>query len=230
MYRVQKIMLVALAWLGSITLASGQLKFDALTQEMDASPEDEKILLKFSFANPTEEAVRVKGLESRCGCIKASSDRGVYAPGEKGTVEALFSLGSFIGTHQKVVYMTTEEPDDRRYKLTVTVNIPEVVTIEPKVSKWTEGGPMDEKVIDVRFIGDDPMHILNIISTRSQIVFRTEEVEAGRHYRISLKPETTEGALMGALKIETDSETAKYRRQLAFFTVSRERGRPVVRK
>ncbi len=71
------------------------------------------------------------------------------------------------------------------------------------------------------------MKIVEITSSRQQFVFRSEQVEEGRHYRIMLKPETTAEAIMGVLKIVTDSGVPKYQRQHAFFTVSRDRDRVV---
>lgn len=220
-----KVYLVGLAWVGLAGVSLAELKFDVVTKEVDALPEDTEIRIQFTFSNPTDEPIRVRDIESTCGCLKATTDRRLYGPGEEGVLDALFSLGSFVGTHQKVLYLMTEKPHLERYELKVTVNIPETVVIEPKVSKWTVGAPASEKTIDVKFVGDEPMRIVDIVSTRPQFTFRSEEVEAGRHYRILLKPATTEDSVMGALKIVTDSRTPKYQRQLAFFTVSRDRAR-----
>jgi|GEM_PF-174992 len=204
--------------------ASAQLlKFDSIHQEASAKAEDTHLDIKFSFTNPSDKPVRVKALDSTCGCIKAQSDRRVYAPGETGEIEAEFALGAFVGTHQKVVYLDTEAPDDHRYRLTVTVNIPEVVAIEPKVTKWAIGEEAKAKQVDIKFIGDEPMNILEIVATRPQFDVNHETVEAGRHYRVTLKPHSTADAIMGALKIVTDSKTPKYQRQLAFFSVTRVR-------
>ena len=206
--------------------ASAQLKFESIHQEASAKPEDTELMIKFPFSNPTGSPIRVASLESTCGCIKGSTDKRVYGPGEAGVVQALFSLGSFVGTHQKVVYLDTEKPDEQRYKLTVTVNIPEVVVIEPKLTKWTIGEEAAAKQIDVKFVGAEPMKITGLQSTRPQFEFSSETIEEGRHYRITLKPTTTAEPIMGALKISTDSKTPKYQGQFAFFNVARERRRP----
>ena len=48
-----------------------------------------------------------------------------------------------------------------------------------------------------------------------------EELEEGRKYRIKLTPVSTEAPMMGIVRIETDCEIEKHRRQLAFFSIKR---------
>ena len=212
-------------WLGLLLAGTvhGGLTFESTSQSADAKATDTELTVEYAFKNTSSEPVRIEEIDSTCGCIKASTDKRVYAPGESGVTEAVFSLGKFVGTHQKVIYVQTAEPDDVRHKLTVTVNIPEVVSIEPKVTKWPVGSAPEAKVIDVKFVGDEAMKVTEIRSTRPQFTFESETVEEGRHYRITLKPESTDVPIMGALKIVTDSKTPKYQSELAFFNVSRER-------
>ena len=200
------------------------LKFESQHQDADAKISDTELKIVFPFKNEGDKPVRVINLESTCGCIEATSSRTVYDPGQEGEVVALFELGTFIGTHQKIVYMDTAAPDDTRYRLTVTVNIPEVVSIEPKVSKWAVGDPLEEKVIEVKFLAEQPLKITAIETTRPQFSFEKETIEEGRHYRVTLKPSSTEAPIMGALKFVTDSDIPKYQRALAFFSVTRSRG------
>ena len=65
------------------------------------------------------------------------------------------------------------------------------------------------------------MKITSITTASDQVEFSWREIPPGREYEITLKPTTTAEILFGALKIETDSKTPKYRRQLAFFAVCR---------
>lgn len=205
-------------------LKAQSFKFESQHQEASATIEDTELKIVYAFKNEGDQPVTVTNISSTCGCIEASTNRTTYAPGQDGVVETIFALGTFIGTHQKIVYVDTAAPDAQRYRLTVTVNIPEVVSIEPKVAQWKVGEEATEKVVDIKFLAK-PLNITKIETTRPQFTFEKEVVEEGRHYRITLKPTSTEEPIMGALKLTTDSEIEKYQRAMAFFSVTRDRGR-----
>jgi len=213
-------------FLAVTSAASAQIKFEATHKDVSASAEAEKVTIKFPFKNIGDTPVRLTKLDSTCGCIKAETDRTVYAPGADGELEAHFTLGSLVGTHQKVVYVDTAKPHEKRHRLTITLTVPEVVTITPKVTKWVLGGEADERVVDIKMAGEKPMNVTLVQSTRDQVEFHPETIEPGRHYRVRIKPNNTGTAIMGALKIKTDSPIPKYQSQMAFFSISRSRPRP----
>ena len=65
------------------------------------------------------------------------------------------------------------------------------------------------------------MVIKGITATRENVEFSWKEITPGREYEVTVKPKTTGEVMLGALRIETDSNIPKYQRQLAFFSVYR---------
>lgn len=209
-----------IVWMSAVWTRA-ELVLDGSVVEVKPKPEDEVVEVAFTFRNMGEKPVTVLSLESGCSCLSSSLDARTYAPGASGTGKAEFKVSSFVGRHEKSVTVTTDDPAHPKWVIPFVLDVPAVVDIEPKTLQWWLGGEADEKTCVVRMLGEEPMRITGVTSTRENVTFKLEEVTPGREYRITVKPKSTEEVLMGALKIETDSKIAKYQRQLAFFSVFR---------
>jgi hypothetical protein len=110
--------------------------------------------------------------------------------------------------------MTTE-------RLTVELNVPAVIEIEPKIAKWPVGTEPVTKKVTVTMKHDDPIAIREVVSSRESVEVEVKEIEAGRHYELHLTPKTTESVQLGMLTIHTDCRIAKHQKKLAFFSIHR---------
>lgn len=208
-------------FLATAVMARADMVLDGSVVEVKSKPEDEVVEVAFTFRNQGDKAVTILGLESGCSCLSSSLDARTYAPGASGTGKAEFKVSSFVGRHEKSVTVTTDDPNQPRWEIPFVLDVPAVVSIEPKTLQWWLGGEADEKTCVVKILGEQPMRITGVTSTRENVAFQWEAVTEGREYRLKVKPNSTEEVLMGALKIETDSKIPKYQRQLAFFSVFR---------
>lgn len=189
--------------------------------ELKPKPEDESVTTDFVFYNKGTKPVKVLNIESACSCLSASLDKAVYAPGEKGTGKAEFKVSSFTGRHEKAVHIQTDDPSQSEWVVNFVLDVPEVIKIEPKTLQWWMGDEVDAKTTKVTMLGDAPLKIKGITSTRENVEYSVKEIKPGREYEITVKPKSTNEVMLGALKIETDSTIPKYQRQLAFFSVYR---------
>jgi hypothetical protein len=207
--------------LGLALPVSAGLVFDQDPLELRPKPEDEKVEASFTFTNKGNKAIKVTGLDSTCSCLEASLDKAVYAPGEKGTGKAVFKVSSFVGRHEKTLHLYTDDPAEPDKVLNVVLEVPEVVSIEPKLLEWVLGEEPKAKELTVKIIGEEPMKIKSVAATRENVTFETKEITPGREYRITVKPSKTDEITVGMLKIETDSKIPKFARQMAFFNIVR---------
>lgn len=189
--------------------------------ELKPKPEDDAVNTTFVFYNKGTKPVKVLNIESACSCLSASLDKAVYQPGEKGIGKAEFKVSSFTGRHEKSVHIQTDDPAQSEWVVNFVLEVPEVVKIEPKTLQWWMGDTAVAKTTKVTMLGDSPMTIKGITSTRENVEFSVKEITPGREYEITVTPKTTNEVMLGALKIETDSSIPKYQRQLAFFSVYR---------
>ncbi len=201
--------------------AQAGLEFDADPLVLKPKPEDEEIEATFTFTNKGSKPVKVTKLDSSCSCLEASLDKAVYAPGDKGTGRALFKVSSLVGRHEKSLHLFTDDPAEPEKVLTVVLDVPEEISIEPKLLEWVLNEPAAPKELTVKMLGKDPLKITKVTSTRENVTFESKEITPGREYRITVKPASTAEITVGMLKIETDSKIPKFARQMAFFNIVR---------
>lgn len=204
-----------------VAQADAELRLDVERVKVNPKPEEEVVNVEFKFKNTGEKPVTILSLESGCACLSASLDKRTYAPGEPGSGKAEFKVGSFVGEHEKIIKITTDDPAQQTWEVPFLLSIPEVVSIEPKNVQWWVGEDASPKPIMVKMTGEEGMKITNITSTRESVSFAWKEVSPGREYLVTVTPKTTADVVIGALKIETDSKVPKYARQLAFFSIVR---------
>lgn len=212
-------MALLLGLLGSGLHAGLVLDQDPL--ELFPKPEDEEVVGEFTFTNKGDKTVRITGLESSCSCLEATLDKTVYEPGEKGKGRAKFKVSSFTGKQEKVLHIHTDDPAAPDTVLTAVIDIPVIVSVEPKLVQWMVGEKPAPKEITVKMTGKDPIRVTQIESTRQTVTASLKEVTPGREYRITVTPGTTDDVIIGAVTLRTDSAISKYQRQLAFYNIVR---------
>jgi len=142
LYKIHFIFRALVFWIGlaaffaGLPSASAQLKWDHEFVDLRASPEDERIEIRFPFKNEGHTPITVKKLKSSCGCTTATLSKATYLPGERGTVIALFEIGNRVGFNDKNVVVTTDDPSDPETSLAFRIYIWKTVTITPSVLFW----------------------------------------------------------------------------------------------
>lgn len=207
--------------LTSSAIAHAELTLGVPAIELKPKPEDEEVETTFKFRNKGDKTVKILGLESACSCLSSELDKAEYQPGEEGTGRASFKVSTFVGRHEKFVTVSTDDPKQPEWQINFILDVPAVVDIKPKTLQWFIGDEAKPKSCLVQFTGDEPMKIVKITATRENVSFDWKELKEGREYLVTVTPKTTQDITMGALKIETNSAIAKYRHQLAFFSISR---------
>ncbi|MEM8952986.1 MAG: DUF1573 domain-containing protein, partial [Verrucomicrobiota bacterium] len=175
----------------------GALEFKTLEAEHQAKAEDDVFNVVFPFVNRGDEPVRITKIESSCGCLKAEVSAKVIAPGEEGVVKGLFNLGAATGENEKYLTVRTDEKGAEPYELVTRVLVPEIVTIDPKILSWGIGEEPEERIFEFKVKREEPIRVVDVSSSRREFALEWETIEEGRRYRIKLKPETTEKALLG---------------------------------
>lgn len=218
--------LLTVFFAGLPMVASGGLSFSERKIELSSKPSDEKVSFIFHFTNNGEQSVHIENVNLSCACLSAKTDKLSYAAGEKGRLEAVFTIGSFTGIQRKTLTLVSREGDakeNERTGLLAVLNIPDVITIAPELLSWSVGEEPKEKSYMLKVTHSKPVHIKEISCSREGFEFRVVEKEKGRLYEVYLKPEQTSKPMLGLLKIDTDCAIQKHRRKLAFFSIARKR-------
>ncbi len=222
--RMQRLILIAMvvACLGAPGVLCAQLSFKSEVVKRNADAAEERLEVVFPFRNSTSHVVQIQKIETSCGCLKAESDKMVIPPGESGVVTGLFSIGGKTGVSNKSLkVITVADRRERSQQLRLTVTVPDVMVVEPKLNSWDVGEKLAPKSYVLEVKRDEEIRVVSAECSREGFECKVHTIEEGKKYRIEVTPGSTEDTLMGILRIETDCSIDKHRRQLAFFSVKK---------
>ena len=182
-------------------LPAGALAWDRLKVEIAATPGQSELAATFPFRNQSGGSVTLGAVTPGCGCTTANLTKKIYAPGESGEIAIAYKIGDRMGKQSVTITVETEDPKDR-YHLTLLVDIPTLVTIEPRLVFWNTGDTATEKSIYVSAGGPANVKLISARADNAEIETRIEEIEAGRKYRLQVRPLKRGGELNTAIQAE----------------------------
>lgn len=163
-----------------------QLKWDRKIAELNASPGDDHVEIRFPFVNAGRYPVTVQKLNSSCGCTTASLARASYAPGERGEVVAIFEIGKRTGLNEKNVKVTTDDASEPETVLTFRVFIWKTVSMSASVLFWNPG---DEKIAEksgqtvrIKVVRDKPLNLVRAECSSPAWQVKLKTVKPGWEY------------------------------------------------
>lgn len=207
----------------SAFLHAAGLDFAQTLKEIHAPADVDKVTADFEFTNRSDKPVRVVKYDAACSCMAVTIRDGKlkYAPGESGLIRAVFEMGNFSGTVDKVValWLDGDPADKPSVSLTVRVHIPVLVALEPKTLKWQLGGDASPQIIRITMNEISPIRVTGVTSSSPAFKPELKTLEEGKSYELVVTPTTIQTPGLGILRIETDSTNAKHRLHQAFAVV-----------
>lgn len=169
--------------------AHGRLVFEQEKLSLKAEPGQAKLEAVFKFVNGGTEPVTVTKVKPTCGCtITNFKEEKTFQPGESGEIRSDFTVGSRRGTKDVTIAVQTAE--NVNYRLSLSVEIPTVLEIKPKVLTWKLDDLGAEQTTDVIIHSPDAYTLKAPESFPEGVSYNVEEVEPGVFtYRFKL-PET----------------------------------------
>lgn len=138
------------AFLGlAAMVCQGELEFEDRVWRETAGASEEKVEFSFPFENTGSTEVTITEVKSSCGCTTAKLDQKTYAPGESGEITGAFNIGSRQGLQRKTVRLATDSVAQPQILLTIEVNIPKLISIEPGMLLWRKGEVPDVKTLKI---------------------------------------------------------------------------------
>ena len=203
------------------TLQAGHLVFDPAIFDYEAEPGEKEVTATFSMKNTGPEVVTIMKLDTSCSCLKIESDKMKLRQGDVAELVAVFDIAKSTGPAEKLVYVYTDAKGASENRLVVRVEVPPVFSIEPEMMEWTVGDKLETKEIVFKVVRDEPVRILEAVSSRENMECELKTIEEGREYRLALTPKSTGDIMLGMVRILTDCELEQYQRPMAFFAVKR---------
>ncbi|HEV3144103.1 MAG TPA: DUF1573 domain-containing protein [Gemmataceae bacterium] len=120
MYRFSFALLVGLA-LGAPAWADGLASlFDAQRHDFGNVPIGPMLNHSFTIKNTTSDTLQISNVHVSCGCVSASAQKSILAPGEQTTVYATMDTRRFTGSKSVTIYVDFTAPRRETVSLLVT--------------------------------------------------------------------------------------------------------------
>ena len=95
--------------------------------------------------------------------------------------------------------VTDESPDPVR--LVMKIEVPEIATVTPRNVDWKVADSTAEKVVEVTSAQGLEINFTEAQATNDAFTARLETVEAGKRYRLHLKPRSTAEPASAAIRV-----------------------------
>lgn len=92
----------------------------------------ESIKHEFKFKNLGKGELIINNVKSSCGCTAALVSKNIILKDDEGEVEIKFNSGHYVGKVTKSVIVNSNDTENPKYKLTITGEVIEEVSVNPK--------------------------------------------------------------------------------------------------
>jgi hypothetical protein len=195
--------LLLLLLLGSVTQTLAQLKWEQPQQKFSVKPGDKAVTAKYRFTNEGASPVTIVDIRPSCGCTTATLAKKTFAPGESGEIDAKMNFAGHTGHQEKWIYVTTNVTGKEPTLLTLAVDIPPEVTIEPEFVLWRIGDPVTPKTIRVVVPDGFPTKIVAVQTDNPAIQVQLQP-QVGNQWEVKVTPTGTKSLVKAVVSIRSD--------------------------
>ncbi|MEO0795781.1 MAG: DUF1573 domain-containing protein [Verrucomicrobiota bacterium] len=187
------IKLFAISLLFFPLIASANLVFETTRVDHQAETTDKEYVAVFPFANEGSEPVTIRSIKTSCGCTTPKLDKKTYQPGESGEITATFEFGSRTGHQSKIVTVITDEEKPEVFKLRLSVEIPVIMQMNPRILNWKKGEELSPKEMLITLFDTGVLEVAHPYPKGFE--FNILPVEGKENeYRLQFTPTTEEAA------------------------------------
>ena len=161
-------------------------------------------MARYRFTNIGASTVSIVDVRPSCGCTTATLAKKEYAPGESGEIEAKLNFAGHVGHQEKWIYVTTNVPGSEPALLSLAVDIPPEVTIQPEFVMWRIGDPLEPKTMRVVLPEGIPIKMIAAQADNPTMQVQFREVQAGKEWEMRVTPTSTREAIKAVVTIRSD--------------------------
>jgi hypothetical protein len=184
----------------ALALPCAALEWKTTTVSLTTAPFQTTQDVVFEFKNSGPKPVALLDVQTNCDCLAASADQKIYAPGAAGTIKARFTVGDRSGPYERIITLVTDESPSP-VRLIVRIEVPDIATISPRSVVWPANDAAAEKTVELNTAPGLEIVFSEAQATNEAFSASLETVEAGRHYRLHLKPRSTAQPSSAAIRV-----------------------------
>jgi hypothetical protein len=174
------------------------------TAELHAQVDSKELTAHFPFVNSGSAPVDIVKITTSCGCTVASTQTMHIAPGQSGEVTAVYEVANHAGQQKKTVAVTTSDQPAPTI-LTLVIQIPELLRIQPEFVIWQHNEDKSPKILTVDVLPDTSLDALTVRSSNPALAVELTPVIPGRQYQIRVTPARTDEGEFATLTIHAQA-------------------------
>jgi hypothetical protein len=189
---------------GLVTPAFAQLKWEQPKQTFFPQPNEEAVLAKYRFTNSSPSPVTIVDVRPSCGCTTTTLAKKTYAPGESGEIDATFNFAGRVGHQEKWIYVSTNVAGSQPALLSLVVDIPPNVTIQPEFVMWRIGDPLTPKTMRISVPDGIPAEIVAVQTDNPTMRAELREIPDSDQWEVTITPTQTSEPVKAVISIRSD--------------------------
>ena len=184
--------------------AFAQLKWEQPKQTLFPQSSEKTVTARYRFTNASSSPVTIVDVRPSCGCTTATLTKKTYAPGESGEIDATLNFAGHVGHQEKWIYVSTNLAGSQPALLSLTVDIPPDVTIQPAFVMWKIGDPLTPKTMRVSVPDGIPAEIVAVQTDNPRIKAELRELTDRDEWEVTITPTETSEPVKAVVSIRSD--------------------------
>jgi hypothetical protein len=177
------------------------LEWSVQGMELKTVVGQEKAVAVFPFRNRSDKPVRIISVMPSCSCMATAPAKEVYAPGEAGEIRVEIALSGYVGRLRRSVAVETDEAAARFADLTMTLDIPEAVVLNPRFLFWEVGDKPEEKHLEIMATEPAKTSVGEIVSSDPAFQARLEATGRPGVFRLWVRPKDTQSRIDATIRL-----------------------------
>jgi hypothetical protein len=184
-----------------------KLQFDQTVYDFGKTSQVEKVTGTFTFKNAGDGVLKMNKPTTSCGCTVAALKSDVLQPGEKGELAFTMNLGTTKATLQKIITVTSNDPQTPSIQLTIKAEYTPLYEVTPTMVRIDlRKGETTNTTVAIKRTDGKNINITKMDPSKPWIAPKIipaapDHNEQIAHISIDLKPEGPLGQFSEALRV-----------------------------
>lgn len=189
----------------SLSAAQADLVWESTRERVRGEPDARQINASFRFRNDGDTPVRILGVDTSCSCTSAAPSIRQVAPGQSGTVDAIFDVGSRTGLRAYRIFVRTSEKTNERQELVLEADIPTALKLSPRTLVWPESDRKSPQTVTIRVPAG--MVVQTVESSSPLFAARVERGAEADQFLLIVTPQDVSATTRARMVLRTEPPT-----------------------
>jgi len=150
----------------------------------------QKYTCTFEFKNVGDATLKIKKIQTTCGCTVTNLKKMIYAPGESGEIKVTYSSPKKEGDVAKNLYIKSDAKNDPKLKLTIKGEVYSKIDCQPQIMNLAlRAENAGLKPITIKSKDDIPFSVTSFSASKNAVKAKYDTELAATEIVLNLSPD-----------------------------------------